>query len=49
MCAKMLMHAIAHGSYVDIVRESAQKVDFERKILAPLESRTCLSGVPAGV
>ena len=31
MCSQMLMHAIAHGGWMDTVRESALEVDAGRK------------------
>ena len=36
-CAQMLMHAIAHGGVRAHVKESALKVDFERKITCRTE------------
>ena len=44
-CSQMLTHAIAHGGVRTHIRESALKVDSERKIPCRTWEWTCVSGV----
>ena len=47
-CAyRMLVHAMAHRDGANVVRESGEKADWEKNLLAIFQSRTCVSKVLA--